>query len=209
MREVLKFEPNQPQVVALEFPTGVNVHGQHGPYVRFSLLGNRMMFLAPDVAHAIKTLGVSPGEPFTVTRRTEPGRRSWWDVARVRPSGSSQAAPAASRPDSPAPGSKNEPSPVSATGPGGLTAVPDRIQGKPAAQPPPPDGGLRLTRTPPVKPSYEEAFRECLRIVRDGLDAQGERWGEQSVQAMVSTLMIQAGRDGKLGTLRAPRERAA
>ena len=57
---------------------------------------------------------------------------------------------------------------------------------------------MQLTRTPPVKPSYEEAFRECLRIVREGLSDAGEAWSDHSVQAMTSTLFIQAAREGTM-----------
>lgn len=41
MRQVIRFEPNQPVTVALEYPDGINVQSQYnGPQVKFSLTLN-------------------------------------------------------------------------------------------------------------------------------------------------------------------------
>jgi len=50
----------------------------------------------------------------------------------------------------------------------------------------------------PAKIPYDIAFRELLGVVVDGLAAAHEQWSDAAKQDMVSTLMIQASRDGFL-----------
>jgi hypothetical protein len=222
-RQVLKFETNTPVQVALEYPDGLNVPGQYGPQVKFSLTENRVMFVSSDVAQAIKTLGVQPAEPFTITKRWLRGRRAWWDIEKVKKGGDAADSglvhpgtdTGAARP-SPRPGAirvalppnpsaqppKTEPTPVSAPIPVVSSGEVKRIPPHSTLEAPPPSRGIQLTRTPPVKPSYEEAFRECLRIVTDGLAGAREQWSDGAKQAMVSTLMIQLGRENRLGEFR-------
>lgn len=207
MRQVLRFESNQPQTIALEFPEGVSVPGQYGPQVRFSLTENRLMYLDLDVAQAIKTLGVEPGQPFTICKRWEKGRKVWWEVEKAKSaSGASEAIRAAGLPPTPSPAPKLEPTSSETANRLVSHAEPVRIPPKPAPTPiadsTPRTSGMQLTRTPPVKPSYEEAFRECLRIVTAGLAQTGEQWSDGAKQAMVSTLMIQLGRENRLGEFR-------
>jgi hypothetical protein len=196
-RQILKFEIDQPQTVALEFPDGVNVQGSYGPQVKFSLTENRIIFVDPDVAQAIRTLGCLPGEPFAITKRWEKGKRVWWDIEKVKRAGAG-AILASDLPDSLFQPPKMQPAnrePAKSAIP---EANPPRIQPQATNVMPPRQGGMQLTRTPPVKPSYEEAFRECLRIVREGLADAGEAWSDHSVQAMCSTLFIQAAREGTM-----------
>ena len=204
-RQILKFETNIPITVALEFPDGVNIQGTYGPQVKFSLTDNRVMYLAPDVARAIKTLGVSPGEPFAITKRWEKGKRAWWDVEKVKSAGA-EAILEPDPSDSPAQPHRIEPANPETARPGIRTDNPTRktpqIEHGPIPSVPPRASGIQLTRTPPVKPSYEEAFRECLRIVTDGLAGAREQWSDGAKQAMVSTLLIQLGRENRLGEFR-------
>jgi hypothetical protein len=51
---------------------------------------------------------------------------------------------------------------------------------------------------PPVKIPYDVAFRELLQVVVDALKAAGEQWSDAAKQDAVSTLLIQAARDGFL-----------
>lgn len=199
MRQVIRFEANQPVTVALEFPEGIQVQGRGGPQVRYSLTENRMMYLDPEPARALGLLNVQPGELFTVTKRVQSGKSPWWDFARVKTAaaGSTASVPSSTSQTS-QPALKMQPSPVSAPNPAILPGVVKRIPPQTTHQTPPPNGGLQLTKTPPLKPSYEEAFRECLRIVREGLNDAGEAWSDHSVQAMTSTLFIQAAREGTM-----------
>lgn len=197
MRQVIRFEPNQPITVALEYPEGINVLGRGGPQVKFSLTENRLMYLDPEPARALGLLKLQPGELFVMTKRTERGKSPWWDFARVK--AASRAIRAALPPDSPTYQPKTEPNPVSAPTPAIVPGDVKRIPPQSVPAQPPHAGGIHLTRTPPVKPSYEEAFRECLRIVTAGLAQTGEQWSDGAKQAMVSTLMIQLGRENRLG----------
>jgi len=213
-RQVIRFTPNESQTLALEFPEGVNVRSKFGDHeIRFILTENRVIYLEPEAAQAIRILDPAPGELFTLVKRTEPGKRPWWEAERIqkggdagdrtvteaaRRSGAFQAIRAANPPSPTAPTPKIEPSPVSAANPAISEAVQPRIPAQQAHTIPPPSRGIQLTRTPPLKPSYEEAFRECLRIVREGLHDAGEAWSDHSVQAMTSTLFIQAAREGTM-----------
>ena len=198
-RQVLKFEPNQPLTVALEFPDGVNVQGFGGPQVKFSLTGLRVLYADPELAQAIRTLGVKPGELFKITKRRESGKSPWWDLARVKTAAAALEASAVSRtPETPRTSPATQQTPVSAPTPVLLPGDVKRLPPQTTREQPPPAGGMYLTKTHPLKPSYEDAFRECLRIVTAGLQEFGEHWSDHSVQAMTSTLFIQAARDGRL-----------
>ena len=196
-RQVLKFEPNQPQTVALEFPDGLNVQGFGGPQVKFSLTDQRVLYADPELAQAIRTLGVQPGEVFTITKRRETGKRPWWDLERVKQP--SQAVRPVSGPEIPHPSVEIQPAHPQP----GKTAIPATVPPRKPAQvehmDAPPARGVTLTKTPPLKPTYEQAFRESLRIVTEGLREAGEQWSDSAKQAMVSTLMIQLGRENRLG----------
>lgn len=204
MRQTIRFELNQPVTVALEFPEGVRVAGHYGPQVKFFLTEERVMYAVPDLADAIRILGVKPEEPFTITKRWETGKKPWWDLERIK--SPSKAVENSETPQTTTPPPKNESSPVSATQGAILSAVPDRKTPQKGthiqASAPPPHSGMHLTRTPPLKPSYEEAFRECLRIVTTGLGDAREQWSDSAKQAMVSTLLIQLGRENRLGEFR-------
>lgn len=197
-RQTIRFEPNQPVTVALEFPEGVHVNGRFGPQVRFSLTDARVMYLDPDGAQAVATLGVKPGESFRITKRVEPGRKPWWDFERIRAAGAILGNSSLIGAD---PVTKNQPTPVPAAGTMQKSAQPGAKVSEidqPAAprKAPPVTGGL--TRVPPQRASYGDAFVEILRCIRAGLNETGEQWSDQSVQAMASTMFIQAARDGKV-----------
>lgn len=212
-RQTLKFELNVPQTLALEYPEGIHVEGNYGPQVRFILTQNRQIYLDPEAANAIRILKPQPGEEFTLVKRSEPGRRIWWETERPKflkgGDPNEQTVTGAARPFNPSDNRaasstprntpENEPSPVSASKSALLPGDVKRIPPQSVPQPPPHASGLQLTKTPPIKPSYEEAFRECLRIVTNGLLQTGEQWSDGAKQAMVSTLMIQLGRENRLG----------
>ena len=199
-RAIIKFLNNQPITVALEFPEGIHIRGTWGPQVKFSLTDNRLMYCGLDLADAIKTLGVQPGEEFTITKRYEQGRPVWWDLEKRKAPRQSVEKPGPSQTIPEPPKAESSPIPASATGnlaDGPVRKIP---QVSPVSIPeqPPQYSGMKLTKTPPLKPSYEEAFRECLRIVREGLHDAGEAWSDHSVQAMTTTLFIQAAREGTM-----------
>ena len=62
MSQVLKCKPNVPEEIALKFPDGINVSGQYGNQVLYTLADNRKLYLPPIVAEKIKELKVVPEE---------------------------------------------------------------------------------------------------------------------------------------------------
>lgn len=84
-RDVVDFPPNIPVSVALKFATPRTVSGINGERFMFSLTDGRVMFLDPEVAGQIASLGVNVRENFSVTKRWNGQRETpaTWEVARV------------------------------------------------------------------------------------------------------------------------------
>jgi len=84
-RDVVEFPPNTPATVALKYAQGRTISGQYGERVMFTLTDGRVMFLAPEVAGQIESLGINVREWFTITKRSasQNGAPVTWDVARV------------------------------------------------------------------------------------------------------------------------------
>ena len=59
---------------------------------------------------------------------------------------------------------------------------------------------------PPIKIGYDVALRRILRVTIAELKAAGEQWSDAARQDLVSTLMIQAARDGVITWLPLTRE---
>jgi hypothetical protein len=81
-REVVRFSPNMPVEVALQFPTGKTVEGQYGPQTMFSLEGNKVMYLDAAPARMVEALEPRVGEPFLIVKKLSGyrGERAGWDV---------------------------------------------------------------------------------------------------------------------------------
>src|SRR5258706_7040202 len=99
MSEVLKCKPNVPEEIALKFHDGINVAGQYGNQVLYTLADNRRLYVPPIVAEKIKEMKVMPEERFSLCKRIEPGSQVQWEVKRVDPpaSGPELVAPANSQ----------------------------------------------------------------------------------------------------------------
>jgi hypothetical protein len=83
-RDVVDFPPNAPVTIALKYSQGRMVSSQYGERVMFTLIDGRVMFLDPEVAGRIETLGINVRESFSVTRSPgEKGDASTWAIARV------------------------------------------------------------------------------------------------------------------------------
>ena len=193
-REIIRFQPNVPVIVALESP-GVQVRSFGRLEVRYFLTENRMMYLDLDVAKHLDLLHLAVGDKVSITRREEIGKKPWWDLARIQ---TAQAVPGQIPPQLPVTPVENPAKVTGTLSPGIVRSVPDRKPPQTQPPPPPPPSGLTLTRKPPVRLDYETAFRECLRIVTEGLNKAGEQWSDEAKQAMVSTLVIQAGRENAI-----------
>lgn len=165
-----------------------------------------MVYLDPDAAASLKLLNPELGDQFRITRRREPGKRIWWEIERTarQPVGSPE--PMESLGDLP----ENPKIAARAPTPPVVRDLPPRIPAQTAQSAPPlargtgtngpaPEPVQRIQpRLAALKPTYREALRECVQMVQDVLAETGEQWSDQSRQAMVSTLMIQAGREGAI-----------
>ena len=198
MKDRIFFAPNVPQTLALEFAEGRRMRTGN---VMFSLLGGRVMFLAPDVALKVKALGVKPGESFTICKRWNglKGRASItrWDMwltgqsERGRANEDKQAdffgvceggngdvgprrAPVVRMPTPPAP--------LAPTGTE-CAAVP-----APSFRLPPQSGKI----------PFNVAFTEAVKLVNEGLKGNKEQWNDEARQGAVATILIAA---SKLGWL--------
>lgn len=97
--EIIRFQTNVPEELALKYATGKDVEGRYGPQVMFTLTDDRVMYVVPVVAERIEELGLRPGERFSICKReVKQGRKAGveWTVQRVDPPGSVVTAPAAS-----------------------------------------------------------------------------------------------------------------
>jgi hypothetical protein len=65
---ILKLEPNVPTELALQFANGMDVSGNYGPQVLFTLTNNRRLYVDLDVAKEIRSLSLAPHQPFIITR---------------------------------------------------------------------------------------------------------------------------------------------
>jgi hypothetical protein len=84
-RDVVDFPPNAPVTVALKYCQGKTISGQFGERVMFTLTDGRVMFLDPEVAGRIESLGINVRESFAITRcfTGQKGAPVTWDIARV------------------------------------------------------------------------------------------------------------------------------
>ena len=80
MSNVLHFEVNKPETIALKFPEGKTIiDGWNHEKVMFTLEDNRVMFVKPDVAQRIRLLDVNPGQTFSICKGKK-GRRDQFDL---------------------------------------------------------------------------------------------------------------------------------
>jgi hypothetical protein len=81
-RGFVSFQSNVPEKVALAYPDGVLKDGMYGPRVRYTLTDGRLMWLDPDVAARINTMGIPPRQEFWIVKRKPGGRsqKTRWDI---------------------------------------------------------------------------------------------------------------------------------
>jgi hypothetical protein len=91
---VLKLEPNVPHELALHHTNGMEVNGNYGPQVLFTLKGNRRLYVPPEVAAEIRALSLAPGQPFIVTKVQGERSRSFNWVVERKPAHGDAPAPA-------------------------------------------------------------------------------------------------------------------
>jgi len=84
-RDVVDFRLNTPVTVALKYSQGKVVSGRYGERVMFTLTDDRVMFLDPEVAGRIESLGINVRESFTIARYAsgDNGAPVTWEIARI------------------------------------------------------------------------------------------------------------------------------
>jgi hypothetical protein len=93
---ILKPEPNVPTEISLTTSSGVQVHGDYGPQMLFSLTDHRRLYVPLEVGREIQSLSLAPGQSFLLTKATRNGQRGYdWKVER-KPVEPTHSAPAAS-----------------------------------------------------------------------------------------------------------------
>lgn len=193
---IVKFEPNVPVEVTLQYADGLNIAGRYGPRVLYTLTDGRRMYVDAPVAATIRNSGIEPGMPFQVVKRVSAdGKRTRWDVNPVA-TPAAQLVPRLAQSIDQAqrkPVQRQEATPQMVTrGTGTYGPAPQR-QAVPVAMP-----------APPLKVPANVAFGEIVSFVKSELDARGEQWNDEARQAAVCTLFIESGKQGWL----APWERA-
>jgi len=234
--EKLTLTPNVPQQIALKFPDGKLVEGRYGDQMMYSLTNGQVMYLDTDIAAKINLLELRKNEPFMICKRwtgkkTDSPHLDIWrpDAASVAteitPSAiDGEIATRRQEVIPPMPAAPTVGRVVFANSPGAGVAPPAPATA--ALQPPsynngngnkpvngnraPSDGARPYAAAgipaPPVKVGYDVALRRILRVTIAELRAAGEQWSDVARQDLVSTLMIQAARDGVITWLPLTRE---
>jgi hypothetical protein len=220
--EKVQFTPNVPVPVALKYPEGKSVEGRFGDQMYYTLADGRCMYLDLDVAAKINLLDLRKGETFMMCKRWsgKKGETPQWDV--WRPPSGELPPPSAARAAGIEDGSLErdlQRSLAARTSQAGTAVSPTApVQAAPVAQPVvtpngngnKPNGhangsgagnGTWANVAPaapsvPAKIPLNVAFREILRFCTAELKAAGEQWSDSARQDLVSTLLIQASKEG-------------
>lgn len=172
MSEIIRFEMNVPEEVALVYPQGVATEGRYGPQVMFTFEGDRRAYVPPVVAEKITQLGLRVGERFVICKREVKNGRSrgvQWEITRAQ--GAAAAATGTARP--------------AETGPRPVAAVPITD-----ARDNQTEFGLALCAS---------AMAACLRAAVDALQAteryaKGKDWQlefeEEDVRTLATSIFI-------------------
>lgn len=80
---IFKPEPNVTHEITLASPNGIEVRGNYGPQMLFSLANHSRMYVPLEVGKEIQSLTLAPGQPFLLTKTTRNGQRGFdWRVER-------------------------------------------------------------------------------------------------------------------------------
>lgn len=80
---ILRPEPNVPTEISLTTSSGMEVRGDYGPQMLFSLTGNRRLYVPLPVGKEIQSLALPPGGSFMLTKvKRDVGRGFDWKVER-------------------------------------------------------------------------------------------------------------------------------
>ena len=83
---IVKLELNVPTEIQLATSSGLEVRGDYGPQMLFSLVGNRRLYVPLDVGREIQSLSLPNGASFILTKASRDRERGFdWKVERKSP----------------------------------------------------------------------------------------------------------------------------
>jgi len=223
--EKITFQPNVPIRMALKYADGKTVEGRFGDQEYYTLTDGRCMYVNPDVAAKINQLELRPGEPLEICKywSGKKGESPQWDVRRVDSLPKDRIAAGAvttcidetnlerdlrrsltergvTPPTNGRAGASVGPLAPAVTAP---LQVPSQHlptnSSKPNGNGNGYTNGAAQATAPapvPVKIPLNIAFREILAFCTQELRAAHEQWSDAARQDLVSTLLIQAAREG-------------
>jgi hypothetical protein len=205
-RNVVQFISNIPVEISLESPVGVNKETAYGVRVMYSLVDGRVMFLEKDVAQKVNLADVLPGQKFWICkhRPASRGAKVRWDVYLEDPTpvvmhetkieAETPLEAALQRSIQLADIRKKNAQPATAPAP---------VEPEPELPKNAGTNGLQAMRvkkqnTPPTKVPYNVALREIAGFVKSEVSGQGLQLDNDAMQDLISTVFIQASKDGFL-----------
>ena len=91
---IFKPEPNVTHEITLASPSGIEVRGNYGPQMLYSLADHGRMYVPLEVGKEIQSLTLAPDQPFLLTKATRNGQRGFdWKIER-KPVDAASTAPA-------------------------------------------------------------------------------------------------------------------
>jgi hypothetical protein len=203
-RQIVQFISNIPVEISLQNPDGVLKDTPYGARVMYSLVDGRVMFLEKDVAQKVQLAQVQPGQKFWLCKHRPSGRgaRVRWEVYLEDPT------PVVSRETKVEAETTLEATLKRSSRLAGMRkknaqpAVSPAIDGAPEPKNPGTDGPQTIRAkkqsSPPTKVPYNVALREIAGFVKSEVNGQGLQLDNDAMQDLISTVFIQAGKDGFL-----------
>lgn len=211
--------PNVPVQIALKFADGKLSEGRFGDQMMYSLTNGQVLYLDLDVAAKINQLEIRAREPFGLCKRWtgKKGDPIQWDVWRLDQASTVRTASQATGID---PTELEQQlaaslqkvnqtrtalvSPDLGTAPAATASSNAPLSnGNGNSKPNGTNGAVKPyvqagIPGPMVKVGYDVALRRILRVTVTELATAHEQWSDAARQDLVSTLMIQAARDGMI-----------
>jgi len=204
--DVVKFQTNIPEVIALEFAVGKPVTSQFGgDQVMFSLTDGRRMYLPPFVADKIHNAGIAPRKQFAICKRevTHGNRRSveyQIETPNEETATASVNAPAVrvGATSEPAATTTKQPATHGTNG-GGNALVVGRVAlaGAPPPSAPSPDAAQPIGETAAMIEAHKRAI-DVAAAAEDYAKSRGLaiHYAAEDIRAIAATIFIQQSRGG-------------
>lgn len=83
-REKVTFEPNETQIVRLEYNDGREVEGKGGPQWQYFLHEDKIMWVDAEVRQKIRNIGAGANSEIAITKVKKGKNSPWWTVEEVQ-----------------------------------------------------------------------------------------------------------------------------